>query len=78
MTRGRSRVDVALPLPIHRTFTYKVDGEAPAPGTRVLVPFRREERIGWITTNAPDPEVDKVKAILGVLEDEPSVPADLL
>lgn len=78
MTRGRSRVDVALPLPIHRTFTYEVDGEAPAPGTRVLVPFRREERIGWITTNAPDPEVDKVKAILGVLEDEPSVPADLL
>ena len=78
MTRGRSRVDVALPLPIHRTFTYEVEGEAPAPGTRVLVPFRREERIGWVTAGSPDPEVDGVKAVLGVLEDEPSVPADLL
>ena len=41
-------VEVALPLPIFSTFTYRVRGRVPAPGTRVLVPFRREERIGWV------------------------------
>ena len=49
MTPTQYRVDVALPLPIHRTFTYRVAADvAPAPGTRVLVPFRRDERIGWV------------------------------
>ncbi|MCH1571501.1 MAG: primosomal protein N', partial [Longimicrobiales bacterium] len=78
MTGGRSRVEVALPLPIYRTFTYAVEGEAPAPGTRVLVPFRREERIGWVTGGPPDPDVERVKSVLDILEDTPSVPADLL
>ncbi len=78
MTGGRSRVEVALPLPIYRTFTYAVQGEAPKPGTRVLVPFRREERIGWVTGGPPDPDVEKVKSVLDILEDTPSVPADLL
>ena len=78
MTAGRSRVEVALPLPIHRTFTYEVQGKPPKPGTRVLVPFRREERIGWVTSTKPNHDIDGVRAVLGVLEDEPSVPADLL
>lgn len=78
MTGGRTRVDVALPLPIHRTFTYEVEGPAPAPGTRVLVPFRREERIGWVTASDPDQSVAKVKLVLDVLEARPSVPVDLL
>ena len=30
----RSLVDVALPLPIHRTFTYACEGPAPAPSPR--------------------------------------------
>ena len=39
MTEGtpKARVEVALPLPIFRTFTYRVEGPAPAVGTRVLV-----------------------------------------
>jgi len=72
-----TRVDVALPLPIHRTFTYALDGPAPEPGTRVLVPFRREERIGWVVGEG-DPEVARVKRVLDVLEDEPSAPTELL
>ena len=73
MTQRRTRVDVALPLPIYRTFTYQVEGDAPEPGTRVLVPFRREERIGWITGGPPDPEVEKVKLVLDVLDDNDDV-----
>jgi len=72
------RVDVALPLPIFRTFTYRVDGPAPAPGTRVLVPFRREERIGWVVGPASDAKIEGIKPVLAVLDETPTVPADLL
>ncbi|HEX8244619.1 MAG TPA: DEAD/DEAH box helicase family protein, partial [Longimicrobium sp.] len=71
-------VDVALPLPLPRTFTYRVPDALRAqarPGARVLVPFANRERIGWIDRVADpaavsDPE--KVKAVLGVLDASPS------
>jgi primosomal protein N' (replication factor Y) len=31
--------DVALPVPLDRTFTYAVNGTVPVVGARVLVPF---------------------------------------
>jgi primosomal protein N' (replication factor Y) len=72
-------VEIALPLPLPRTFTYRVpDGlrSRARPGARVLVPFGQRERIGWIDREADpatlrDPE--KVKAIVGVLDSAPSV-----
>lgn len=78
MTTARSRVEVALPLPIHRTFTYEVDGPPPAAGSRVLVPFRRDERIGWVIGPAGEEPVSGVKAVLAVLDERPTVPPDLL
>jgi primosomal protein N' (replication factor Y) len=75
---GRHLVEVALPLPIHRVFTYSVDGERPPPpGTRVLVPWRRGERIGWVVGHDA-PEVKGVRPVLDVLDDEPSVTPDLM
>lgn len=71
-------MDVALPLPIFRTFTYRVEGVLPAPGTRVLVPFRREERIGWVVGPGEEGEISGLKRVLAVLDDAPTVPADLL
>jgi len=71
-------VAVALPLPIHRVFTYRVDGPAPAPGTRVQVPFRQKEWIGWVVGRAEEGTARGIKSVLSVLEDEPSVPRDLL
>ena len=73
-----TRVEVALPLPIDRTFTYSVTGRAPAPGTRVLVPFRRTERIGWVVGRSSGPEPESVRGVLAVLDEEPTVPPDLL
>ncbi|MDA0311981.1 MAG: primosomal protein N' [Gemmatimonadetes bacterium] len=68
-----------MPLPIHRTFTYRVDTlQAPPAGTRVLVPFRKEERIGWVVGPGAGAEIERVRPVLAVLEDEPSVPAELL
>jgi len=73
-----SLVAVALPLPIHRTFTYRVEGDPPAPGTRVQVPFRQREWIGWVVGPAEETPESGLKSVLAVLDSEPSVPADLL
>ncbi len=78
MTPERPLVEVALPLPIHHTFTYSVEGERPPPGTRVLVPFRRGERIGWITGPGDGEGLSRIRPVLDVLDDEPTVPPDLL
>ncbi len=78
MTTSSTLVEVALPLPIDRTFTYRVDGAPPDAGTRVLVPFRRSERVGWVTGPGRDPGVSGIRAVLAVLEAEPSAPPDLL
>lgn len=79
MTDRDVLVDVALPLPIYRTFTYRVDAALCAePGTRVLVPFRREERIGWIVGPGQSDVADKAKPVLAVLDAAPTVPTDIL
>ncbi|MBW3535366.1 MAG: primosomal protein N' [Gemmatimonadetes bacterium] len=69
---------MALPLPIPTTFTYAVRGPPPAPGTRVLVPFRRSERIGWVVEEGAAGRVKGVRAVLDVLDDAPTVTADVL
>lgn len=71
-------VDIALPLPVFSTFTYTMDGPIPPPGTRVLVPFRREERIGWIVGPGTKVDLPNLRPVLDVLEDEPSVNPDIL
>jgi len=70
-------VEVALPLPLFRNFTYAVDGE-PAnplvPGTRVVVPLRTGREIG-IYLGPADGEglKGKVKPIVDVPDAEPAV-----
>ena len=46
----RRLVDVALPIPLFRTFTYAVDGETRhplVPGARVVVPVRGGRAVGY-------------------------------
>jgi primosomal protein N' (replication factor Y) (superfamily II helicase) len=77
-------VEVALPLPLPRTFTYRVPpglGAQARPGARVLVPFAGRERIGWIdrvaeAVEGADPE--KVKPVVAVLDQRPSVTPAIL
>jgi primosomal protein N' (replication factor Y) (superfamily II helicase) len=78
MSDASGRVEVALPLPIHRTFTYRVDGEPPPAGSRVLVPFRRSDRIGWVVGPGDDGPIKGLRPILSVLDRRPSVTPDLL
>ncbi|MCY4400245.1 MAG: primosomal protein N' [Gemmatimonadetes bacterium] len=77
MPAGRtSFVEVALPVPVHRAFTYRIEGEAPAAGTRVMVPFRNKRLVGWVL--GPGSEVPRVRDVLSVLDTEPSVGAELM
>ncbi len=72
-------VEVALPLPVHRTFTYRLEGGSrPAPGTRVLVPFQRSEAIGWVVGAGDPAGIRGIRGVLDVLEREASVPEELL
>lgn len=75
---GRRLVAVALPVPIHGTFTYSVAGDPPAPGTRVRVPFGRQERIGWVVGEGSAEGVSKVRPVLDVLDERPSIAPELL
>ena len=74
-------VSVALPLPVFRTFTYAVpegEQEKVRPGARVLVPFGRKERIGWIDQIVPEPDLRKIREVHGVLDRIPSAPETLM
>jgi primosomal protein N' (replication factor Y) (superfamily II helicase) len=76
-------VQVALPLPVPRTFTYAVPPElraAARPGVRVLVPFGGKERIGWIdrAAEAAPRDPSRIKSLVAVLDAAPSATPTLL
>ena len=61
--------EVALPVPLDRTFTYALrDGQRPQRGTRVIVPFRSEKLIGIVISVGelapPDFDVRHLEAVL--------------
>jgi len=72
--------EVALPVPLDRTFTYALgDGQTPQRGARVIAPFRNEKLIGVVVSlaaqAAPDFEVRRLEA---VLDEEPLLGEPLL
>ncbi len=86
MTAGEDAetlVGVAVPVPIRRTFTYRVPSEQRdgiVLGARVRVPFGRRSVKGTVVlwpAPAPDPGVE-VKDLEAVLPDSPALDAHLL
>ncbi|HUQ83610.1 MAG TPA: primosomal protein N' [Gemmatimonadaceae bacterium] len=75
-------VEVALPLPLFTTFSYRADGElanALVPGTRVVVPFRNRKEIGvCVGFTEPTHATRKYKSILEVPDAEPAIDAAML
>jgi primosomal protein N' (replication factor Y) len=67
--------DVAVPVPLDMVFTYRVpDGFCLAPGSRVVVPFRRQRLVGIVIgvhDRAPNAAAKNVVELL----DEAAVPA---
>ena len=72
--------EIALPVPLDRTFTYAVrDGQLARRGARVIAPFRNEKLIGVVTAlNAKVPPDVEVRYLEAVLDDEPLLSEQLL
>src|SRR5437763_14381453 len=77
--------DVAVPVPLDATFTYRVGDTEPVIGGRVLVPFRAERMVGVVTKlhdNAPQSrEKEKkiqIKSAIAALDSEPVLDIGLL
>ncbi len=72
--------EVALPVPIDRTFTYAVrEGQCARRGARVIAPFRNEKLIGVVTAaDVAEPADFEVKYLEAVLDEEPLLSEQLL
>jgi primosomal protein N' (replication factor Y) len=72
--------EVALPVPLDRTFTYAVrEEQAPLRGARVIVPFRNEKLIGVVmATKVKAPAEFEVRYLEAVLDEEPLLSEHLL
>src|ERR1700737_2114268 len=74
-------IDVALALPLFRTFTYRVpDGVTGSivPGSRVVVPFRNRNEIGIVVGDAVPRLGMKVKDIVSAPDDAPIMDEPML
>jgi primosomal protein N' (replication factor Y) len=72
--------EVALPIPLDRTFTYAVrQGQTPQRGARVIAPFRNEKLIGVVTdVGVAAPADYELRYLEAVLDDEPLLDEPLL
>src|ERR1700760_97004 len=72
--------DVALPVPLDRSFTYELRGQAAPIGGRVLVPFAGQRLLGVVVAlhdTRPPAEVE-LKPVERVLDDEALLSDELL
>ncbi len=71
-------VEVALPVPLPRTFTYRHEGPIQV-GTRVRVRFGPRRLLGWVVGESALAEPPaRLRDVDAVLDDEPTLPPDLL
>ncbi len=72
--------EVALPVPLDRTFTYAArEDQLPKRGARVIAPFRNEKLIGVVTAVSVTAPADfEVRYLEAVLDDEPPLHDELL
>ena len=74
-------VQVALPLPLATSYTYRVPEALAAralAGARVVVPVRRREMVGIILATGVDAPKVAARDLLATPDDEPAVPGALL
>lgn len=75
-------VEVAVPVPLRRTFTYRVPpklGTELTPGARVAVPFSGRKLAGFVLGPGTAPDAaTRIKDVAGVLDRRPLFNAELL
>jgi len=70
--------DVALPVPLEGPFTYRVNGDLPVVGGRVLVPFRDKRLPGVVTELHDRTPAMPARLVLRVLDRAPLLDENLL
>src|SRR4051812_5150931 len=70
--------DVALPVPLEMTFTYRVNGQTPVVGGRVLVPFRTARLPGVVTALHDQAPRMEAKTVHSVIDAQPLIDAPLM
>src|SRR4029077_1989760 len=70
--------DVALPVPLEMTFTYRVGNTAPVVGGRVLVPFRTTRLAGIVTGLHDKPPSMTAKPVITAMDTVPVLDSDLI
>lgn len=73
--------DIALPVPIHHTFTYSIPVEFQdqiAVGVRVVVPFGTKTLTGVVVNSPIMPTVASIKPIKDILDPVPTFSAEML
>ncbi|QYO66304.1 primosomal protein N' [Leptolyngbya sp. 7M] len=82
--RDKLYVEVALPIPVRRTFTYRADKYIAAslsPGTRVLVPFGKRELVGFIVgIDSKRPatiDEESIRDIIDIVDPEPIITPEI-
>jgi len=72
LTSDAHMLEVALSGPLRRTFVYAAEAEQLplAPGQRVLVPFGRQRRVGYVAGPGSLPEGVAAKSIASVIDRE--------
>lgn len=81
MTPENQHIEVAVALPVHKTFAYSVPGELLpfiSVGKRILIPFGRRRVTGYILKTASQSTRDEIKHILDVLDEQPLFPPSMI
>jgi primosomal protein N' (replication factor Y) len=78
---NRPLVDIALPLPLEKTFTYLVPPDLEqhaAPGKRALVPFGTKHLTGIIIGRPASTEVKNLRPVTDILDRRPTFSEEML
>ncbi len=73
---SRALIEVAVPVPLRRLFSYAVPGPPPPPGSAVRVPFGGRVLTGWVMGRGK--QVRGLRDVHAVLDDSARIPAELL
>lgn len=81
MTPENEYIEVAVALPIYKTFTYSVPQDLLpfiSIGKRILIPFGRRRVTGYILGTSPEITSGEIKHILDVLDEQPLFPQSMV
>ena len=80
MTDTQTHIEVAVPVPIEGTFTYRVPeslAESAVPGKRVRIPFGKRQTIGYILRETVPDDRYEIKEISDI-DEMPVFPASMI